>query len=405
MTDATVRRRAILVRTILFLLACIPLALLVVRQGLVNALPARVAAGTTLAGQHPHLLLAAARLAVIDSADPDPDLVDRLDDIAHAAPLAEEPFLLAGQLALANGSRDEAAALLAETKRRDPRQRQARLLLLELYSARGDVDGISREMVELTRLTPAASEMLVPSLAQLVIEPQSRAAARQVLADSPLLDSVLAHLVAVRADPRLILDLARYRARSDSGSLAWRDRLVNNLVESGDFNLAYEVWRHANAMPARTSGELLYDPDFEGWGGGPPFQWALAQGNIGSAERNSQGKLDIAYFGRETGPLASQLLLLEPGRYAFTFAVEGESVENQGDVAWVLSCAGDGEDLARIAIRAAGGEARVVRAGFSIPSANCPAQWLRLEGTSREFPRSRYLLIDRVSLRSNSSRR
>ena len=54
----------------------------------------------------------------------------------------------------------------------------------------------------------------------------------------------------------------------------------------------------------------------------PPFGWELVDSAAGFAEVGD-GSLQILYYGREDSELASQLLLLPPGRYRFRAPIKG----------------------------------------------------------------------------------
>src|SRR5687767_14013622 len=91
------------------------------------------------------------------------------------APLADEPFLLAGVDALAKGDDGRGIDLLSEARSRNPRARTPRLLLLDRYLRANRTREAGTEIVVLGRLISRAGQVLVPELARMVGDPRSGA--------------------------------------------------------------------------------------------------------------------------------------------------------------------------------------------------------------------------------------
>ena len=135
----------------------------------------------------------------------------RADAVAalNEYPLAEEPFLLEGVAALAKGNAKRGEALLEEAKRRNPRNRLARLLLLDRYLRTERARNAAAELGILTVLMPRTGEVLIPHLAKMVTDPKSAGTLRGALNNNPgLLNAVLTRLASDGASPGTILQLA-----------------------------------------------------------------------------------------------------------------------------------------------------------------------------------------------------
>jgi hypothetical protein len=313
-----------------------------------------------------------------------PAVQARVERAARAAPLAEEPFLIAGLRALDGGDSDRAAALIDEALRRNPRSRPARLALIDLHARAGRTEAAAVQLAALNRLVPEAGTLLVPELARMVRDPRTRGQARAMLLSDPLLDQVLGHLVRNGADPALVMEFHQARAvPQDETTAAWQNELLARLTERGRHAQTLAVWR-GMAGGSDHDGSRIYDPDFTGRPGPPPFNWAYGEGNLGAAERGG-GALEVVYYGRDSGALTRQLLLLPPGRYRLAVEGEGDATGQGSRMFWRLVCAAGDAVLAELPVEGLSGAPKRFAANATVP-ANCPAQWLRLDGEAAEFP-------------------
>ena len=346
----------------------------------------------------------------------DPDLVfretgkqllatrGRLDDAAYERlaaamrrqPLASEPFLFFGMRALGAEDLEGAERLLVEACNRDPRSEMARLALMGLYLRTGRVREGSAEVAALVRVMPRAGELLVPELARLAATPASREAVVEAVGDEPVMADVLGLLVQNDVDPDVVLSLARRQPRREDGSFApWQQSLLAKLVEQDEVRRAHGLWRR---FVGAQGNELLYDADFRGLPGPPPFNWELTASDVGAAEQaRGGGGLEIEYFGRKSGPLARQLLLLRPGRYRLEFQVEGSANGQGSQIVLQLTCR-DGTSLLDMPFRGLTYTPRGVGADINVP-AGCSSQWLSFAGRAGEFPNSQRARVSGLVLR------
>ena len=135
----------------------------------------------------------------------------------------------------------------------------------------------------------------------------------------------------------------------------------------------------------RLSG--LVDADFRNASAPPPFNWALTSSSLGLAERRS-GRLQLMFYGQDSGTLARQLLLLSPGRYRLD--APSSSKDGSGALYWLLRCDTDAGEITRAPIWQGG-------MAFTVP-AGCPAQWLELNGRASDFGRQSETAIGPLSL-------
>jgi hypothetical protein len=317
------------------------------------------------------------------------------------SPLIEEPFLLEGVAAIAAGDEAKGERLLAETRRRNPRARTARLILLDRYLRDNRAAEAGVEIAVLNRLIPRAAEVLVPELARMVRDPRTAPALIGVLRRDPAMrEAVLAHLAGSGADPDLILRIAGRQAGPAAEGPPWRRLLLAKLTEKGDVARAHRLWRGFTGLGPSGAEKGLYDGRFEGLPGDPPFNWLLVGSNAGVAERTKDPALQVEYYGRLNGELASQLLILRPGRYRLQFVAEGDAKGEGTRIAWTVTCHGASAPLLALPLTGISSAPRTLAGDFAIPAAGCPAQWLKLAGTAGEIASAQSAAIRDVQVRS-----
>jgi hypothetical protein len=381
--------------TIIVALA-LSIAALVIRVAFVDAYagsnPARAA---TVWSSHPSVILTSGLEEVGEaaaSARPvNPATVRRMIGVAVAAPLAPEPYLVRSVEARVGGDEPLAYRALLEARKRDPRSIPARYFLADHYVQTGQTRQGLAEIAALTRLVPQSLEPIAPYLATFARGPGAAQQVRALLKEQPLLEpALLNELAANPGDARLALAL--WNGRTSERDRGWQERLVNTLIEAGRYPEARANWSRFNPG-AKLEGELI-DPRFQS-DAGPPFGWVLAAGSAGVAERDGGGRLHVLYYGRDNLVLASQLMMLPPGRHRLSMRVGGASPTAQS-LAWKVSCLAPARELATINLGAVKGGAIV--ADFAVPPDGCQVQRLELAGNSPEFPEQVDLTIAELRL-------
>lgn len=348
-----------------------------------------------LAPQSPASLTAASMAQVGEAAAQGANLgeptLERLRALAHLAPFQVEPFLVEAAVAERDGDYGRATQLLNHAKARDPRSIAAHFLSADVATRRGDVLEALREIAVLTRLVPGTGVKLVPGLAEFVKLPGSREKLATVLAENPQLKNPL--LTALAEDPDnadLIVALAGKRTGPyDSDTRTWQGRLLLGLTNRGQYGRAYALWRYFSEIP-QSQRPLLFNGSFREVAAAPPFNWSLSTSPAGVTETGPH-KLRVLYYGREDALLASQLLVLPPGRYRFTYVLTGSPVKNA--LSWNLACAGSNAAIMNLNLNGGGGGGT-----FTVPGSACPAQQLQLNGHAQESPQDTDVRIGPVDI-------
>lgn len=158
----------------------------------------------------------------------------------------------------------------------------------------------------------------------------------------------------------------------------WQQRLLGSLVAAGRFAEAKAAWTRFSGGQA--AAEI--DPDFR-TDRLAPFGWTFASDASGFAESLGSGRLHVVYYGREDKVLASQLMMLRPGRYQLSMQVSGTG-PTAGSLAWTVRCLPSSAQIASLPLDRVRGRG-ALSATFTIPAAGCGAQRLEFKGTAPEF--------------------
>lgn len=296
------------------------------------------------------------------------------------AALSDEPFLLDGVAAAAAQDEARSEQLLSEARRRNPRGRFTRLLLLDLYLRHDRAEEAGIELAALSRLIPDTAGALVPEISRLARDPKTRAGTAKMLRRNPEIRDLALASLAGSADPNLVLWLAA--ATRSGGDPAhppqWQSVLLGRLIGAGEVERAYQLWRSATHLPGSETSKGIYDAGFTGAPGAPPFNWELTSDSEGIAER-AHGALQVDYYGRAERMLARQLLILKPGSYRLQMRAEGAAKGQGTKLVWSLACTDGKAPLVQLPLTEVNSAPRGLSANFTVP-AGCRAQWLRLDG-------------------------
>lgn len=363
------------------------LAWVCVRTAAVETLPADAPALLRIAPNNPNVVLEQASDALITRHGIlPPDMLAAVRRAALAAPLDARPFLILGHQQWLDGHPDPAVTTFEAGQRLDPRLRLIHLLLLDRYLRSGRYADAAGQFSVLARLAGVAQGPIVKAMAAMSLDPQTRDAVRTTLRTDPTLErNVLIAMAKGDTPPATIFALAGPAAQADAANAgSWGPALVKRLVEQKRYDAARQVWQRIYRLSDAPANASIFNAGFAEGRTAPPFDWTLAGGSLGAADIRNAG-LAIDYYGRDSGDLASQLLVLKPGRYRFAFTVDPGKTDNAAKLFWSLTCTTGGTaSLMNLAITA-GATKRRIAADVTIP-ADCPAQTLTLRGEAGEFP-------------------
>lgn len=167
--------------------------------------------------------------------------------------------------------------------------------------------------------------------------------------------------------------------------------IMETLVAQRDYMAAAQLDRAVHGPRS-----LIVSPGFADGTHYEPFGWALtATADFDAVMgRDTMGRsgLAVTSTGAKRGVVASQLLSLPAGSYAFAGAVSSDTPQPRSVPRWTLSCAADDRALGEFLPRSAKEARWIVPAG-------CPFQWLRLDLDAANTLTGEDLFVAPVSLR------
>jgi hypothetical protein len=331
--------------------------------------------------------------------------MDRIDvdpATARAAlsgvPLGSDPLAALAAQSLADdprGSSGKEAALLAEALRRDPRSRSARILMLRQMAANGDLKGAFDQLAVFSRLNPGLVEAIMEAItARVGTVGQVDDALAAIAGHDGLYQPFVNRMVGKRKPPEVVLRLSQKLPAKVIAQPEIRRSVVRQLADAGLYADARKVWQQGN--PGSSAG-LVHSPDFADRTAPPPFNWQLFVGPTGAAELAKNGGLTIAYYDRNPGLLATQLLTLVPGGYQALadYEVLGGTADN---VRLRIICQGSGTVLGEAALIQRKPGLNRLSLRFSVPATSCTGQMLAISGVATEERGEKQLLVKRVDV-------
>ena len=304
-----------------------------------------------------------------------PSTFAMMADAAAKDRLAPEPFLVSGVRAQLGGNGAAAERAFEAAQWRDPRSLAAAYFLADRYFRAGQSAQGLTEVAALARLAPAGMTTVAPYLAAYATNPANWPALKKLFRNNSALgDVTLAALASNAATAPAVLALAN--PRENAVKSRWLGPLLDTLNNAGQYGKAREIW--ARAAGAR-SGELIHDTAFSDKVAPPPFNWALTSSSVGLAERQPGGRLHVVFYGQEDGILAAQMLLLPQGAYRLSMQLLGDP-ERAKTLSWSIWCDKAAAPVTSVTLDSAAARGWT----FKVP-ADCPAQWLKLSGSSSDI--------------------
>jgi len=353
-----------------------------------------------LAPGNADIVAAAARSRVIAPADIEAPAVRASIETA----LARDVTLL-GAIELrasqfdASGDNARAARLFALSDAISRRSLPTRLWLIQRSVDRGEVAGALENFDIALRTSEVAPDILFPVLAGATSDP-ALAVPIAGLLDRPSDWRImfLNHAIDRGGNPadigHIVLRMRDRRALADNQV---DQKLIAALVTHSQFGLARRV--HDAFHPTDGRRTPVADSDFSRPEESFPFGWGLRHdGEAWAARDLIEGKPALLYGSTASGdgPVATQLLLLPPGRFRISVESAGATTDPASPPFWSLTCGErNGPQIALLDQPVqTGGLASI---DFAVP-AGCAAQWLALNLRPSERAGGQSGAVGRVSV-------
>ena len=328
----------------------------------------------------------------------------RLHAAVNFAPLSGRAASEVAATASVDGEHARALRLLINARDRDPRNAVVRLQLVGEYFVAGRPDLAISEADIAMRLQPGYVAQLAPLLPAMASTPAALAALRAAVRRGPRWSGVLLQNKALyNTSPALlfaIIDETRTDNPDEAQTLR-QSAYLRRLLAGGQVDAAFLAF--ANFLPKGTNpaARLVYDGDFAGRPGPPPFNWTLVEGQVDSATIGDGG-LTLQFFSDRRSTMASEIVQLTPGRYRLTTVAAAPNGDAAADAArWVVRCgpgATSDTTLATLPLGALTSDPAQVTLDFVVPAGACAAQTLSLVTNRQTEPADVTLRIGSVGI-------
>jgi hypothetical protein len=313
-----------------------------------------------------------------------------VEDLARRAllsdPLDSRALSLLGFVAEREGDLARAEALISLSAARSWRNPEPHVWLFAQAIRRGKFDEALAQADGLLRVQHWHFQASIfPVMTLFGLYPGGLAALEKSLAANPPWRRAFLSQVANGTNDHLMTQLYQSLIRSGQPPTALEMKpYLDRLILVGRFEEAYQDWR-ATVPLAGTLTRYPYNGNFEAPLDGLPFNWVFgdvsgAEVQIAEApERGNSHALRVQFSGaRADLNRVGQLLMLAPGDYRLELAVKAFGLHTERGLVWQISCAESGLALAETNRVTGTAPWTDLKVKFSVPSADCRAQWLKL---------------------------
>lgn len=317
----------------------------------------------------------------------------QLESALTGEPLNARALRLLGQLANAANDNSESAKLMEAAARLSLQDHVAVYWMMRKSTEAGDYQAAISYADALLRTDPGLDPYVMPKLAHFAENKASNALIKAVLKDNPpWRDRFFGNLLSNITDARTPLDLLLALRNTPAPPTA--DEIgayVRFLAAHNFYDLAYYTWLQFLPPEQLRHAGLLFNGNFELPPSGLPFDWVITQGSgvtidiVPAPDNGSKHALLVDFlYGRVDYHSVSEMTLLAPGTYEFAARYQGKLVGPRG-LKWRVVCAGEGGTRLGESPMIGGLAAGWKRTEFSftVPPANCRAQYVRLDLDAR----------------------
>jgi hypothetical protein len=337
--------------------------------------------------------------------DVDPTSRRLASEALRREPVNASALALIGLAASADGRLDRARLLMEAARDRDPRLPSARYWLLDHDIRSGDYAAGLDEVGPALRLRPGTADAIMALVMGLLDVPGGPTSVRAKLATNPFWRADFFQTQAYRpghAGPLLALLQSLPPASAPSDGLREQRAVLSAALIDGNPADAYRLWLSLTPHADPGSPDAVYDADFRGLAGAPPFNWALTKNSDVSttmlrvADLPEGHALALSYRGTTPTLIAEQYRLAEAGRYRFQFRARRIGAGNFGQLVARLRCAISDRELVAV-IADAGPTIGTYQAEFDLPI-SCPSLRITFMGEPGDRPGSMEMQVTGVQL-------
>jgi hypothetical protein len=245
----------------------------------------------------------------------------------------------------------------------------------------------------LLRTRPQLIGYAMPILAQIAEDKEASGGLKKLLYDNPpwraqFFDALPNGITDARTPLDLLLAVRDSRVPPTSADLR---TYLNFLIGHKFYALAYYTWLQFLPPEQLNGVGLVFNGGFETVPSGLPFDWMMTPGagvtiDIGpTPDRDRERALSVGFEdGRVEFHGITELIMLTPATYRFEAKYKGTLLSARG-LKWRVTCAGrETESIGESdMVRGIASTWKDIEFSFTVPSADCPAQYLRLDLDAR----------------------
>ncbi|RWO07932.1 MAG: hypothetical protein EOS08_31975 [Mesorhizobium sp.] len=281
----------------------------------------------------------------------------------------------------------------------------------------GDLSGAVRDIDILLRRWPDQFPAIAEGLPTILSNPDGyQAVLAAIRAAAPWRSNLLVTLgktpEGLDFANRLLLDLAGSRAPPNSNEVS---AVIKGYIGQKEYERAYRLFLFSLSDQERKLGGYIFNSTFEPVRSGKPFDWQVHdQSGLEIAFSTSndsvegEGGATVRFLNTPVKHAAlSQYIELPPGSYKISLLASARNLKLPKELFWSIWCVGAASETGRFNIPEGTYNRQALGQEFSVGSAGCPMQLLRLETAAiAESWRFRYvgtLVMHKLSIERLSS--
>jgi len=308
-------------------------------------------------------------------------------------PLNARAFRILGQISDLTSDEEQTEALMQAATRRSLLESVAIYWMMQKSYQAQDYRATLGYADTLLRTRPQALPLIMPLFGKIAENPDASGELKQLLAGNPpwrpqFFGSIPASITDARTPLAMLLSLKATPTPPTAEDLR---AYLNFLIQHEFYDLAYYTWLQFLSPEQFAKAGHLFNGSFETVPSGVPFDWVFTKGSgvtvqiAAPNDQPGQRALFIAFGpGRVDYRDITQLILLGPGSYKFRGKYKADLVSQSG-LEWRVNCADPQATLIGQSpgVRGATPQWTDFEFSFTVPEANCPAQYVRLAFDAR----------------------
>ncbi|RWO01988.1 MAG: hypothetical protein EOS06_05595 [Mesorhizobium sp.] len=326
-------------------------------------------------------------------------------------------YSLIGEIKFRQGAKDQAYEFFDQARKLS----KTEILALQRSIGRsieiGDLSGAVREIDILLRRWPDQFPDIAEGLPTILSNPDGyQAVLAAIRAAAPWRADLL---VALGQTPdglgfanRLLLDLTGSSAPPNPSELSY---VINGYVRQKEYQQAYRLFLFSLSDQERQLAGYVFNGAFEPVSSGKPFDWQVGDQSglevTFAASKDTvegEGGATVRFLNTPVKNTAlQQFIQLPPGSYKISLVASANNLKLPKELFWSIRCVGPAGEIARFNIPEDTYNRQALSQDFSVGSAGCPMQLLRLETAAiAESWRFRYvgtLVMHKLSIERHSS--